>query len=194
MSKLVNFPAVESALPESENSANPNQPNQPNQIVKPSVTLLEWDAPERMFKEKPREFYRKIGVILIFFAILFLIIKDFVVIGILGVIFFAVYVFHTIPPRNVHHKVTTNGIDYASEHIYRWDELQSFYLDKKEDTDILTLITKQQLPGRIFLLLSEGMDKENLARTMNEYISIDENPEIGFLDKFISKASEKINF
>ena len=39
-----------------------------NIIVKPSETLLEWDAPERMFKKRTREFYRKIAIIIIFFA------------------------------------------------------------------------------------------------------------------------------
>jgi len=165
-----------------------------NIIIKPSQVLIEWDAPERVFKTKSREFYRKTGVIIIFFAILLLIIKEFLIIGVLGIVFFVVYVFHTVPPKVVHHKITTNGLDYASQHLYMWSELTSFYIERKDDTDFLILNTKNPIPGRILLLLDAKTNHSKLAEIINDYISIVEKPEVGMIEKFMNEASKKINF
>lgn len=164
-------------------------------IVRPSIILVEWDAPERMFKAYSREFYRKIAIIILFFAIIFLVLKEFLLVGVLGVVFFAIYVFHTIPPRKVRHQITTNGINYASEHLYKWEELQSFFIEKKEDTNILNVNTVEPLPGRIFLLLDESVDLTNLQEIINERISIIEDPQMGTIDQmmlfFKSKFGDK---
>lgn len=163
-------------------------------IIKPSQVLIEWEAPERVFKTKPREFYRRTGVIIIFFAILLLIIKEFLIIGVLGIVFFVVYVFHTVPPKVVHHKITTNGLDYASEHLYMWKELESFFIERKDDTDFLIINTKNPIPGRILLLLNEKVDHGKLSKIVNEYISIVEKPEVTIMEKFMDQVSKKINF
>lgn len=163
-------------------------------IIKPSQVLIEWDAPERVFKTKPREFYRRTGVIIIFFAILLLIIKEFLIIGVLGIVFFVVYVFHTVPPKIVHHKITTNGLDYASEHLYMWSELEAFYLERKDDADFLIINTKSPIPGRILLLLEEKLDRKKLSEIINKYISIVEKPEVTMMEKFMNEVSKKINF
>ena len=163
-------------------------------IIKPSQVLIEWEAPERVFKTKPREFYRRTGVIIIFFAILLLIIKEFLIIGVLGIVFFVVYVFHTVPPKVVHHKITTNGLDYASEQLYMWKELESFFIERKDDTDFLIINTKNPIPGRILLLLNEKVDHGKLSKIVNEYISIVEKPEVTIMEKFMDQVSKKINF
>lgn len=165
------------------------------EIVKPSVSLIEWDAPEREFKKHPREYYRKVSVIVIFAAVLALVMKEFVLMFVIGVVFFVIYVFHTIPPRTVRHKITSNGIDYGSEHVYKWSELRSFYMEKPPQSQYHRLIvdTKDAFPGRLILLLDDKIDRTALVKTLNEYISINENPEIGILDKLLSKISQHLN-
>lgn len=160
--------------------------------MKPSKVLWEWTAPERLFQQRSREYYRKIAVIIIFFALLLLIIKEFLLIAVLGVIFFVVYVFHTIPPQKVTHQITTHGINYASQHLYRWDELVSFFIEKREDTNILSVNTKEALPGRLFLLLSDETDPKKISEIMNQYLSIVENPEVTVLDKITKAISSRV--
>ncbi len=174
---------------------NPTEEKQTQEIVKPSVTLAGWDAPEREFKKYPREYYRKIAVIVIFVAVIALVMKEFVLMFVIGVVFFVIYVFHTIPPRNVRHKITSNGIDYASEHLYKWSELRSFYIEKTPETQYHQLIidTYEAFPGRLILLLDEKIDKTDLAKTLNEFISINESPEKGVLDKILKKISRRLN-
>ena len=145
-------------------------------IFRPSETLLEWESPERAFKKYTREFYRRMGVILIFFAFLLLAIQDFMVIAVLGVIFFVVYVFHSIPPRKVVHKITTNGFYYAMDYHYMWSELRSFYFEKKDSIRYLILNTVDPLPGKLYVILGKEITEDTVLKTLNQYISFDENP------------------
>lgn len=168
--------------------------SQPADIIKPSQVLIEWVAPERVFKKRPREFYRKMAVIFVFFAIIFVAMLDFLIVLALGVLFFAIYVFHSIPPKDVKHQVTTNGINYASAHMYRWSDLKSFYIDNRPEVSMLVIDTVDPLPGRILLILSKDMDKQKLSQTINQYLSINENPEIGVFDKILSAINKRTKF
>lgn len=165
----------------------------PDRIIKPSVTLIEWTAPERHFTKRNKEFYRKIAVIIIFFMMMLVIIKDFLVILILGVIFGAVYVFTSTPPSDVTHKITTNGIDFASKHMYTWDTLISFYIQKDTKPKTLVVNTKDTLPGRLLLLVPDDLNSGELEKTINEYLSIIEKPEKDVYREIMTKISRKLN-
>jgi len=170
------------------------QQKQPEkEILKPSKTLFEWETLERLFKTKSREFYRRLAVIIIFFSLLALVTKDIPLVLILGVSFFAVYVFHTIPPRKVTHKITTRGIDYASEYLYTWDSLVDFWIEEKEGHKLLNVTTKDALPGRIALILGKDMDAKKVVSTVNQYLSINEDPKKTAVDEVMSKITSKIN-
>lgn len=174
-----------------EDSSKLNE-NKPTKILKPSITLFEWTAPERVFKKRSREFYRKIAVIILFFALLLVMIYDFTLVIVLGIVFFATYVFTSIPPRDVVHKITTNGVIYASGVTYLWDDLINFYIEDREGTNILQVNTKAPFPGRIFLILSKEIDIEKLTKTLNEYISINESPERNYYQEIMNKVSSKL--
>jgi hypothetical protein len=120
------------------------------------------------------------------------IIKEFLLILVLGVIFFVVYIFYTVPPRRVKHQITTNGVNYASQYVYTWDMLDSFFIEKRDSTDVLILNTKEALPGRVFLLLEGKATADKVLKLVNEHLSVIENPEKSFLDKVSGSISKKI--
>lgn len=174
-----------------EKTAPPSIPQ--DSIVKPSKVLLEWEVPERLFQKKSREFYRKTAVMLIFFAFLFLVIFDFILIALVGVVFFAIYVFHTIPPRMVKHQITTHGVVYASEHLYKWEELRDFFIDQKQGVNILNINTVNMFPGRLFLLMPGNITPQKMTELVNQYISFVEKPKPSPLELITQKVASKIN-
>ena len=180
-------------LPSKQNQVTRSFPQADTEkIIRPSEILIEWEAAERIFKERSREFYRRMSIIILFFVLMLFILKEFLLIGVLGLVFFAVYVFHTVPPRVFKHLITTNGINYASGHLFRWEELTSFFIERKEDVDMLIVNTKEPLPGRIMMLLSDKVDKAKLSEILNRYISIVENPEPGLFEKWSNAFSKRL--
>lgn len=150
--------------------------DRPSEIYRASETLLEWEAPERVFKKYSREFYRRMAVILIFFGFLFLFVWDIVVIVVLGIVFFVVYTFHSIPPRKVIHKITTNGIFYAMDYHYMWRELRSYYFEKRDNVRYLIINTVDPLPGRLYLIIDKSITNEKIAEVLGNHLSFDEKP------------------
>jgi len=172
----------------------PTKENQENkeEVLKPSKELIKWEAPERLFKTKSREYYRRLAVIIIFFSLLAIITKDIPMVLILGVSFFAVYVFHTIPPRKVTHQITTRGVNYASEYLYTWDKLVDFWIEEKEGKKVLNMTTVDALPGRITLIIGDSVDAKKLSKEINNYLSINENPVKPVANGLLAKISSKI--
>lgn len=162
-------------------------------IVKQSKVLLEWSTFDRLSKESSKYSIRKIGVIALFIAFIFLILKDFWLIIIIAVLYFVVYVFITTPSQKITHKITNNGIFYASEHLYKWSELLNFYIENRDDHRLLVVNAKKTLPGRLFLVLADDINNEKVIKVMNEYLSIIETPPISQLDKVTKFISKKFN-
>jgi hypothetical protein len=170
-----------------------NEGNQPQrEIIKPTEVVLEWEAPERVFVKQPREFFKRIAVIISFFVLLLVFIKEFLVIAVLGVVFFVTYVFYTVPPKNVKHQVSNNGVNYGGEHLYRWKDLISFYFEMRSGVDTLVLNTVDPLPGRLFLLLNNKVDKSKLQHELNQRISIVENPEKSIYEDWMKTITSKM--
>lgn len=188
---FIQNPGTNSVLSQETRNMVPSQSQ--DKIVKPSVTLLQWEAPERLFKKRDKEFYRKIGVIIIFFMVMLVIIKEFLVIIVLGVVFGAVYIFTSVPPQKVVHQITTNGVLYASAHLYPWESLISFFIQQEQGTNMLIINTRDALPGRLILLIPDEVKVQKVQKIVNEYLSIVENPERNVYQDFVKKIGQKIN-
>ena len=171
---------------------NTEKESQSPEIIKPTEVIIEWEAPERVFKKQPREFFRRIAVIISFFVLLLFFIKEFLVIAVLGVVFFVTYVFYTIPPRNVKHQITNNGINYGGIHFYKWQDLLNFYFEIRNGAETLIFGTVDPLPGRLFLLLDKKLDKTKMQEIINKHISILENPEQNMYEDWMKKISSRI--
>ena len=82
------FPRVRPAM-EVENAL-------PKKIVKPTEALFTWEAPERLFQKKSRDFYRKVAVLAIFFSILLIIVWNVTLVIVIWIAYGLFYVSTTI--------------------------------------------------------------------------------------------------
>lgn len=169
-----------------------HQKEESTEITKPTKILLEWDSLDRMPNTIPAPALKKIAIIFVFIGLIFFIIKDFLMVGSLAAIYFAMYVFSSMPPGKIKHKITTNGICFADDTVFTWKTLRNFYMEARGDTNILMVNTKNAFPGRLFMILDNKTDKNEVIKVLNEYLSIIENPKPSFIDKFMDLISKKI--
>ena len=162
------------------------------EILVPTTVLLEWKTVDRITKERSKYSMRKISVIALFIAFVFLILKDFWLIVIVGVVYFVIYVFLTAPANEVTHKITNNGVLYAGEKLYRWNELRNFFLEKRDNTRVLVINTVDVLPGRLFLILTDEIDTNNIISILNEHLSILEESQKSPIDKLVSMLANRL--
>jgi hypothetical protein len=160
----------------SRNGRNPRK-------VKVEKILLEWTAPSRPYKVRSREFYTTILSIAFLLGVILLLLKEFLLIGVIMAFAFLSYVLATYKPEDAKHQVTTSGIRTDGK-LYMWDSLTNFWLKKQWDQEVIICKTVAALPGVILLVLDPAK-REKIIKEIGEKI-----PLVKPTDSFVDKASK----
>lgn len=116
-------------------------------------TLLAWESPGRPFKIRQKEYFINTLFILILIEfIVFLVLKDYLLMLAILSISFVGYALAVVPPHNFRYKISTEGIT-IEDHFYLWQELYDFYFKKRDGTKILHVRTKAFIPGQLVITL-----------------------------------------
>lgn len=155
-----------------------------------TLTLLEWISPSRPFKKKDRDYFTTIGAMVFLIVVILLFMKEWLLIGAILALTFMVYVLNTIPPENVTHKITNNGIISAG-HTYVWTDLREFWFIIKNGHSLLVIQTKLKFPGRIILLLNE-LTEEKVKEALKPHLLYKETPEKTWMDNAADWLGKKV--
>ena len=145
--------------------------------------LFEWEASERAFKERDRDFWVTAIAILILFSVILVFIKEFFLIGALVSIMFLYYVLSTVKPQNVKNKITNRGV-YFGNASYGWDLLLRFWFKKSLNSEMLEMETNLRIPRQISLVINET-DKEKIKE-----ILLKKMPLVESLPNFVDKLTK----
>lgn len=151
--------------------------------VKVEKILLEWSAPSRPYKVRTREFYTTILSIAFLLGVILLLLKEFLLIGVIMAFAFLSYVLSTYKPDDAKHQITTLGIRTDGK-LYAWDQLTNFWLKKQWDQEVIICKTVTSLPGVILLVLDHSK-REDIINAIGEKI-----PLVKPTDSFVDRASK----
>jgi hypothetical protein len=151
--------------------------------VKVEKIILEWTAPSRPYKVRTREFYTTILSIAILLGVILLLLKEFLLIGVIMAFAFLSYVLATYKPGDATHQVTTNGVRTDGK-LYPWDSLTNFWLKKQWDQEVIICKTITALPG-VILLVIDPAKRENILKAIGDKI-----PLVKPMDSFVDRASK----
>jgi hypothetical protein len=152
-------------------------------------TLYSWQAPERPFKKRDKEFFTTVAAIAVLLAVIFLFIKEWMAIGVIASLVFVGYVLATVEPKKIGHEITTRGI-VTGGRLYKWEELTSFWFSKKWKDEMLNVSTNLKFPMRLVMLIGDGSEKE-LKKHLQKEIQFEE-PEETLMDKSAKWLQEKV--
>jgi len=151
--------------------------------VKVEKIILEWTAPSRPYKIRSREFYTTILSIAFLLGIILLLLKEFLLIGVIMAFAFLSYILATYKPEDAKHQITTMGIRTDGK-LYTWNSLTNFWLKKQWDQEVIICKTVTALPGVILLVLDHSK-RENILKEIGERL-----PLVKPTDSFVDKASK----
>lgn len=151
-------------------------------------TLFSWEASGRPFKKRTKNYYMSsilLGFLLSIIALLF---HQVILILVIASFLFVAFALNTIPPKDFHYKISTEGIT-IEDHFFLWQELYDFYFKKRFDTiEILHIRTRTFLPGEITLTLKDE-DKEMVKAILLHFLPYREL----ITPTFIDKAADWLN-
>ncbi|MBI4100685.1 hypothetical protein HY439_03005 [Candidatus Microgenomates bacterium] len=157
-------------------------------------TLLSWKANSRPFKERGKEYFKTLGAILFFVSVVLLFIKEWLLIGAIWAFFFITYVLSRVPPEDVEHKITTQGITTGGK-VYLWRELSDFWFTQNHGQTVLNIdilpTGRVRFLGRLLILLGDQSETK-VREILAKYLSYREIPEKNWMDNASGWLARKI--
>jgi hypothetical protein len=155
----------------------------PEILVRPAPLkgLLEWRASVRPFRARSRDFWTTVLAVVILLSIILVFLKEFLLIAVMIAFVFVFYIFSTVPPGEVEHRITTRGV-ITGGRSYNFDDLGLFYFTEKWGERILNIERTLGLGGRLMMLLGREMTEEKIRGVLKNYL-VEETPEPTYLDK-----------
>ncbi|MBN1168959.1 hypothetical protein JXA63_03650 [Candidatus Woesebacteria bacterium] len=150
--------------------------------------LFEWEAPERPFKERKREFWISLIAISIVFCLILYIVEGVMPVILIISILFLFYILSTVKPQKIKYAITNRGVKMA-ESFAEMDFLVRYWFGKRFGSDLLIFQTVN-FPGRLELVV-DSKDKKKISEVLEEYIPEEDVPPSN-LEKAANWFSEKI--
>lgn len=181
---------VESQPNQSTQSTQSSQQEYFPDLEKPpqEELVFEWQAPSRTFKKHKRQYFTTVATIVLLLCLILFFAGQILPIAVVIAVAFLTYIMATIPPHTITNAITTFGI-HNEKDVYFWDELGSFWFEKKNDDEIL-FIEVARFPYRLSLLLGNE-SREKLTEILSEVL-INQRPPLTETERLSKWLQEKI--
>ncbi len=152
-------------------------------------TLFEWDAPERAFKTRDRDFWVTAISILVLVSVALILIKEFYLIIALISLIFLYYVLSTVKPENVGCRLTNRGL-YFGDHRYEWATFYRFWFGQSLGQDSLFFETILRFPRQVAIVINP-QDKEKIKEILIKKMPMVESSPT-FVDKLTKWFAKRL--
>lgn len=154
----------------------------------PEEMILEWQAPNRPFKKRNRQYYTTIAIIVFLISLILFFAGQFLPIAVVMAVGFLSYVLSAVPPEMIVNQFTTYGVRTDGQ-LYHWEELGRFWYGERFDQKLLH-IEVNRFPNQLTLLL--GNQTEEALTAVLSGVLLQEKPLPTAFDKATKWIEEKI--
>lgn len=109
---------------------------------KPIYTIYKWEAPERIYEPKSKNWYVSIGTIAMGVIVISALTANFgLIFAVIALILF-VYALNTIPPKQVTHEVTNKGMK-THQTLFSWKNVNGFWVMERGKNTIINMEVRE---------------------------------------------------
>jgi hypothetical protein len=144
--------------------------------------LRKWEAPMRIHHKHHRQDYLMVIFIGLPLITFFVIVGQYMLIAVTVALIFLTFVLWNTKPGEVTHKITTLGV-YSIDKLYKWKELESYWISKVQNVYLLNIETNLRFPGRLVILLGNKNDATEIHNTLQDYLDYEIIDNQGLLNK-----------
>lgn len=153
--------------------------------------FVSWKSPVRIFKARTKKYFTKTALFALILILLAVAFGEFFAVGVIIALVFVVWVFATVEPEVIDHKITNMGI-VTGRRAFLWDELDSFWFDKRGDDRLLIVQTYMQYPSRLILLLST-VNEKTILEILEKHLHYYHAPVHTLFDRWAAALQKRIN-
>lgn len=161
------------------------------QAAMDAKTIISWKSPVHIFKPRSKKYFTKVGLYSLVFILAAIAFGEFFLVGVIIAIVFVVYVLANSAPETIEHRITGMGI-VSGGRVFLWEDLDSFWFDRRGDERLLLVQTNFHFPSRLILLLTT-VSERTLLDILEKHIHYHHAPVHTLLDKWAQKLQSKIS-
>lgn len=154
-------------------------------------TIYLWKAPLRAYKKRGKNVLRFYIALALLLSLIVFFFGDLILLIPIWALLFLFYVLTITPPPEIENKITRFGIDTAGVTI-RWETLSHFYLTKRFNYDVLTMVGQAPYFFHAYLIVPDDEVKKQVTAILSEHILYQEKPQRTMTDKMIDWLSHLI--
>lgn len=153
-----------------------------------STLYFSWKSPSWLYRKRDKEFFRNVAAIVFLLVVILFFAREFPLILAVISVTFLIYVFSTVPPQEVEHKITSLGIESAGK-FFPWDVLKEFWFETQWNQNMLVVVP--QTGPRIIMLLTD-LSEVSLKEVLSRFLPFQEIPQKTLVDNAASWLSRKV--
>lgn len=145
-------------------------------------TIVSWKSPVHVFKPRSKKYFTKVtlyALVAILAAIAF---GEFALVGVIIAIVFVALVLANAAPEIIEHKINNMGI-ISGGRVFLWEDLDSFWFDKRGDERMLMVQTNLHFPSRLIIILT-NISERTLLDILEKHLHYHQAPVHTLLDKW----------
>jgi len=154
-------------------------------------SIISWKSPVRVFKARSRRYFIKIALFAVVFILAAIAFEEIALVGVIIALVFMAYVLALSAPETIEHSITNMGI-ISGGRAFLWEELDSFWFDKRGEDRLLIVQTRLRFPTRLIILLTAVSDR-TLLDMLEKHIHFHQGPVHTLFDKWALYLQERIN-
>ena len=162
-----------------------------HQAALEAKSIVSWKSPERIFKARSQKYFVKVALYSLVFILAAIAFGEYFLVGVIIAVAFVVYVLATAEPQVIEHKITNMGI-ISGGRAFLWEELDSFWFDKKGDDRLLLVQTNLHFPTRLIMILT-SVSERTLLDVMEKHLHFHHAPVHTLFDKWAQTLQKRIN-
>ncbi len=155
-------------------------------------SIISWKSPDRIFKPRSKKYFIKIGLYAFVFILAAIAFGEYFMVGVIMAVVFVAFVLATADPNTIEHSINNMGI-VSGGRAFLWEELDSFWFEKRGDERLLLVETDLHFPGRLIILLS-SVSERTLLDILEKHLHYHHAPVRNILDKWATAVQKRINF
>lgn len=155
-------------------------------------SIVFWKSPARIFKARSERYFVKIAVYGLVLILASIAIGEFALVGVIISLIFVVYVLAKAEPEVIEHRINSMGIVTGGK-PFLWDELDSFWFDKKGDDRLLMVQTDIRFPTRLIIILTT-VSERTLLDLLEKHLHFHHAPVHTMFDKWAQYLQQRVNF
>ncbi len=180
-------------VPENENerALSREELDTKHQAALEANNIISWKSPVRVFKARSRQYFVKIGLYGLVFILAAIAFGEFLLVGVILAVIFLVYVLASIAPDTIEHRITNMGIVTGGK-AFLWDDLDSFWFEKKGDDRLLVVQTGLHFPSRLIIILTT-VSERGLLDILEKHLHYHHGPVHTLFDKWAIWLQQRIS-